>query len=249
MHLIQMDLILICSAPRSLKSENDHYDINNEPHALKENEHIFDMPPESIHPSWFTLLEELNKVDFSIHYPTSKTEALKYLMSRKTFPYPLRFYNRAIDYDNRAKEKERFRNIVKNNYRLSESRQLLISFRNDWKIVPYYDVIPNLIYSYHNGAIHVRTQTTADLIINKGFYWPGIYEDVRQILKNCKICLSQNPNCPDKSIKPIVCNKPKEHFQLDLTELEDEMISHYKTTYKIICTVEDHFSKFGMAYL
>ena len=125
----------------------------------------------------------------------------------------------------------------------------MINFKGAWKIIPYNDLIPNLIFKFHNDSIHTGVNTTADLIISHGFYWSGIYQDVRTIVQNCKICNEKNPNCPSKSITPIVSKRPRERYQLDLTELEPEIIQHYKTNHRYILTIEDHFSKFGDGFL
>ena len=236
-------------------SDNERYDLNKET-PISATDNVLDKTTEEIHPSRFSFLNAFEEFNLNTNYPHSKNEknmfneVFEYLVNKKfqkAFPYPERFYDKKIPYNDRCNAKENFRKSANENYKLNENNQLFIRFRGQWKIVPYSDNIPNFICKFHSDSLHIGINPTADLIISRGFYWFGIYDDVRQILKNCQLCVENNPNCPPKSIKPIITSNPRERYQIDLTELSNEQIEHYKTNQKYIFTMEDHFSKFGFA--
>ena len=151
-----------------------------------------------------------------------------------------------------------FKRSIKNYFIDKKSQRLMkqIIYRNKDKkpiiknfFIAYINEKINIIKYLHEMTIHKGITTLYKLILKQNFIWYGIYEDVKNYIKNCVICQETHKNIYKKpKIKSIISNYPKERYVMDLVSIDKRVDDEYHR-YKYIFNIVDHFSKYLGSYL
>ena len=100
--------------------------------------------------------------------------------------------------------------------------------------IPYQIEKNNLINNLHERTIHKGQNSLYKLVKQENFWWCGIYEDVKEYIKNCPICQQIHKNVGRKpQIKQIITKGPRERYVVDLVDINEE-INDNKKLYKYI---------------
>ena len=85
--------------------------------------------------------------------------------------------------------------------------------------IPYQFEKNQVITSLQEPTIHKVQNSLYELIKQEIFWWCGIYEDVKEYVKNCPICQQIHKNVERKlQIKQIISKGPRERFVVDLVD-------------------------------
>ena len=115
--------------------------------------------------------------------------------------------------------------------------------------IPYQIEKFNLIKKLHENTIHKGTQTLYESIKQSNFWWIGIYQDVKNYIKNCSICQQVHKLKARKpEVKQIISNCPKERYVVDLINITPD-IDNKEKKYKYIMNIIDHYSKWVGSYI
>ena len=116
-----------------------------------------------------------------------------------------------------------------------------IIWDDDWKIIPSWWEVNEIIYKAHNNpGFHFKIEPTCKKIDEMGYKWTNIENSVcnfyfewekwqrryQRTIKNQKVTHSEYTH-------------PKERFTIDVVYLSDFV----STTHKFLITLVDHFSK------
>ena len=101
----------------------------------------------------------------------------------------------------------------------------------------------------HEESIHKEVKSLYLLIRDGNYWWYGIYEDVKEYVKNCSIYQQIRKSVNKKTyIKQIISNGPRERYVVDLVDINEEIEDGNKQ-YKYILNTIDHYSKLVGSYL
>lgn len=118
-----------------------------------------------------------------------------------------------------------------------------------------YDQILKLLHIPHTGM--VKTKANAQQL----YYWPGMCNDITQIVQNCRICQEHLPSLPREPILWQSCDEPMECVSLDLFDLQGQtwliMVDRFSgfpfaqrmfslTTEKVVDVLMAWFADWGM---
>ncbi len=157
----------------------------------------------------------------------------------------------------RKNKKKDFKNSIEDYFIDKTTGRLKIKFNTSnvkskvYKeyFIPYQCEKNKLIMSLHERTIHKGQNSLYELIKQENFWWCGIYDDVKEYVKNCPICQQLHKNVGRKpQVKQIISKGPRERFVVDLVDI-DEDINDSKRTYKYILNIIDHYSKLVGSYL
>ena len=87
-----------------------------------------------------------------------------------------------------------------------------------------------LLTYYHYITGHKNYHILHDKIISEGYYWNNITDTCKAFIKECTICTNKNkgtllpPPC-----NLIICQKPRESYLIDITEVPHELNDNAKT--------------------
>ena len=124
----------------------------------------------------------------------------------------------------------------------------------DVKILHNLTIIPfgereKVLKYYHGITGHKNYLILHEKILSEGYYWKNLIISCKKYIKDCDICTMKNRTdfVPPPS-NQILCNRPKELYLIDLTELPSSLLKKY--TKKIyILSLLDHFSKYAGNYI
>ena len=122
------------------------------------------------------------------------------------------------------------------------------NLQNSWLIIPRMFQKNEIIHQAHQKAgSHLRCKQTYDVVIEMGYYWNKMIEDIKLFIFRCDICQSRTTN-PQKHnlVKHIKSRYPGERFQADTVYLSDYIADDSN---RYLLTMVDHFSKFGFAQI
>ena len=97
--------------------------------------------------------------------------------------------------------------------------------------------------------MHKGEKSLYELIKQQDYWWCGIYEDVKNYIKNCEICQQLHKVKGRKpQIKQIITKGPRERYVVDLVDIK-ENINDKNSNYKYILNIIDHYSKLVGSFL
>ena len=170
--------------------------------------------------------------------------------------YPDYIY-KITDKNRRKNKKKDFKDSIEDYFIDKNTGRLKIKFNNTniknkiYKeyFIPYQIEKNNLIKNLHERTIHKGQNSLYELVKQENFWWCGIYEDVKEYIKNCPICQQIHKNVGRKpQIKQIITKGPRERYVVDLVDINEE-INDNKKLYKYILNIIDHYSKLVGSYL
>ena len=104
-----------------------------------------------------------------------------------------------------------------------------------------YDSFKHIVHAHHSVA-HAGISLTYKELVRTVY---GIArEDVKWLLKHCRVCLVNRKNITRAPLQPIVAEGVLERVQADLIDMRHQPDGHNKW----ILHIKDHFSKFSMLY-
>ena len=162
--------------------------------------------------------------------------------------------------DNRKIKKNRkkdFKDSCRNYFIDKSTKRLKIKFydttitQKKYKeyYIPYQSEKIQIIKYLHEKTIHKGEKSLYELIKQQDYWWYGIYEDVQNYIKNCKICQQTHKMMGRKpQISQIISKGPRERYVVDLVDIKENLIdkSH---SFKYILNIIDHYSKLVGSYL
>ena len=105
---------------------------------------------------------------------------------------------------------------------------------NNTKIVKLLIIIPKkerikILKYYHKITGHKNYNILHEKIIAEGYYWNDLTQSCKVFVKNCEICVAKNrTNILPPPTNLILCDKPKELYLIDITELPTEFLNDDK---------------------
>ncbi|SLM41265.1 Ribonuclease H-like domain [Lasallia pustulata] len=104
-----------------------------------------------------------------------------------------------------------------------------------------YDSFKHIVHAHHSVA-HAGISLTYKELVRTVY---GIArEDVKWLLKHCRVCLVNRKSITRAPLQPIVAEGVLERVQADLIDMRHQPDGHNKW----ILHIKDHFSKFSMLY-
>lgn len=85
-------------------------------------------------------------------------------------------------------------------------------------------------------------------ILSSGYYFCNIYRKWKFYTSNCVVCIQNKKNNFKKpEVIQIIPNGPKDTYQIDLTEIPEEI--RFEEGERYLLSIIDVFSKFGYNYI
>ena len=190
----------------------------------------------------------------------SKFEDIYAYLQAKSFNnegvYPEYIY-RIEGYDTRKNKKKEFKRVCSKYFIDPKTKRLKIIQKYNTKnglikkeqFVAFKIEKNNIIKNLHDESMHKGNQILYNLIRNSEYWWNGIYEDVRNYIKNCSVCQSLHTVKHRKPVNlQIISNGPKDRYVMDLVDVSSD-IQDNKKYYKYIMNIIDHYSKLVGSFL
>ena len=95
----------------------------------------------------------------------------------------------------------------------------------------------------HQGCNHTLS------LLQKHFWWPGMANQMRQVIKTCRHCLQYEGNTPMAPLCPIVATTSLDLLHVDLTSIETMMELDQLPRVANVLVFQDHFTKHILAYV
>ena len=95
----------------------------------------------------------------------------------------------------------------------------------------------------HQG--HDRTLS----LLQECFWWPGMVNQMRQVIKTCRHCLQYEGATPKAPLCPIVATTPLDLLYVDFTSIETTMELDKSPRVANVFVFQDHFTKHVLAYV
>ena len=100
----------------------------------------------------------------------------------------------------------------------------------------------------HRDAGHQGHDHTLSLL-QEHFWWPGMVNQMRQIIKTCRHCLQYEGATPKAPLCPIVATTPLDLIHVDFTSIETMMELDKSPRVANVLVFQDHFTKHVLAYV
>lgn len=115
-------------------------------------------------------------------------------------------------------------------------------------LVPFSHEVLDVIQEAHQGEhitnIHLGINRTYEQLLMNGYYWHNCREDIKRFILNCRPCNELVPNFLKKPSGQIISNFPRERYQCDLCEVNEDIKLASGNSVSYIFTIKDHFSKY-----
>ena len=98
----------------------------------------------------------------------------------------------------------------------------------------------------HQEAGHQGKKRTESLISDK-FWWPGVYEDVDQAIKNCRHCQLYGGKEEKAPMVPMMVTTPLQLVHLDFTSFETTTNLNESPKTDNVLVIVDHFMRYTRA--
>ena len=108
------------------------------------------------------------------------------------------------------------------------------------------DCHPEWMPSGHAG--HQGRDCTLSLL-QECFWWPGMVNQMRQVIKTCRHCLQYEGATPKAPLCPIVATTPLDLLHVDFTSIETTMELDKSPRVANVLVFQDHFTKHVLAYV
>ena len=100
----------------------------------------------------------------------------------------------------------------------------------------------------HWDAGHQCHDCTLSLL-QEHFWWPGMVNQMRQVIKTCRCCLQYEGTIPKAPLCPIVATAPLDLIHVDFTSIETMMELDKSPPVANVLVFQDHFTKHVLAYV
>ena len=100
----------------------------------------------------------------------------------------------------------------------------------------------------HQDAGHQGHDCTLSLL-QEHFWWPGMVNQMRQVIKTCRCCLQYEGTTPKAPLCPIVATTPLDLLHVDFTSIETMMELDKSPQVANVLVFQDHFTKHVLAYV
>ena len=100
----------------------------------------------------------------------------------------------------------------------------------------------------HCDAGHQGKKRMESLVSDR-LWWPGIYEDFDQAVKNCRRCQLYGQREEKASMVPMMVTAPLQLVHLDFTSFEITTNLNESPKVKNILVIVDHFTRYTRAYV
>ena len=101
---------------------------------------------------------------------------------------------------------------------------------------------------WHQNAGHQGCDHTLSLL-QECFWWPGMVNQMRQVIKTCRYCLQHEGATPKAPLCPIVATTPLDLLHVDFTSIETTMELDKSPQVANVLVFQDHFTKHVLAYV
>ena len=95
----------------------------------------------------------------------------------------------------------------------------------------------------HQGHDHTLS------LLQEHFWWPGMVNQMRQVIKTCRHCLQYEGTTPKAPLCPIVATTPLDLLHVDFTSIETTMELDKSPRVANVLVFQDHFTKHVLAYV
>ena len=95
----------------------------------------------------------------------------------------------------------------------------------------------------HQGRDHTLS------LLQEHFWWPGMVNQMRQVIKTCRHCLQYEGTTPKAPLCPIVATTPLDLLHVDFTSIETTMELDKSPPVANVLVFQDHFTKHVLAYV
>ena len=100
----------------------------------------------------------------------------------------------------------------------------------------------------HRDAGHQGHDHTLSLL-QECFWWPGMVNQMRQVIKTCRCCLQYEGITPKVPLCPIVATTTLDLLHVDFTSIEAMMELDKSPRVANVLVFQDHFTKHVLAYV
>ena len=100
----------------------------------------------------------------------------------------------------------------------------------------------------HHEAAH-QGQSRSLSLMQERFWWPGMAHDLWNRIRKCGRCKKFEATPPVAPLKPLACSRPGELLHVDFTSIEETVPLHQKPVIRNVMVMQDHFSKYVVAYV
>ena len=100
----------------------------------------------------------------------------------------------------------------------------------------------------HCEAAH-QGQSCSLSLMQEQFWWPGMARDLRNRIRKCGHCKKFEATPPIAPLKPLACSGPGELLHVDFTSIEETVPLCQEPVIRNVMVMQDHFSKYVVAYV
>ena len=100
----------------------------------------------------------------------------------------------------------------------------------------------------HQDAGHQGKKRTASLISDR-FWWPGVYEDVDQAVKNCRCCQLYGGKEEKAPMVPMMVTTPLQLVHLNFTSFETTTNLNESPKTESVLVIIYHFTRYTRPYV
>ena len=100
----------------------------------------------------------------------------------------------------------------------------------------------------HRDARHQGHDHTLSLL-QECFWWPGMANQMRQVIKACRHCLQYEGGSPKAPLCPVVATTPLDPLHVDFTSIETTMELNQSPRVTNTLVFQDHFTKHILVYV
>ena len=100
----------------------------------------------------------------------------------------------------------------------------------------------------HHDVGHQGKKRTESLVFDQ-FWWPGVYEDVDQAVKNCRQCQLYGGRKEKAPMVPMMVTTPLQLVHLNFTSFETTTNLNELPKVKNVLVIVDHSTRYTKAYV
>ena len=86
-------------------------------------------------------------------------------------------------------------------------------------------------------------------LLQECFWWPGMVNQRRQVIKTCRCCLQYEGTTPKAPLCPIMATASLDLLHVDFTSIETTMELDKSPRVANVLVFQDHFTKHVLAYV
>ena len=100
----------------------------------------------------------------------------------------------------------------------------------------------------HHETAH-QGQSHSLSLMQEQFWWPSMARDLRNHIRKCGRCKKFEATPPIAPLRPLACSGPGELLHVDFTSIEETVPLHEEPVIRNVMVMQDHFSKYVVAYM